>query len=195
LAIGPAQGLRSVARRLVLAGSCALFTLAASATHGTAQELRLLVSLLRESLAPALLLAACGFRGLLLALRHRRTVLALAIVAAILMAVLIAIPIAEAALVPSEGPVMSAAALVAVAGLVACLLTRWRLGLLMRQRRLKAVVEPLFPLVVTEFVAYIARLAHALAVAVGHVARLLQLLAIGHDDARVMLGVLQIVLC
>ena len=39
------------------------------------------------------------------------------------------------------------------------------------------------------------RPAHALAIAIGHVARLRQLLAIGHDDAHVMLGVLQIVLC
>ena len=110
------------------------------------------MGLLGEALAPALLLAACGFRGLLLALRHRRTVLALAILVAILMAVLVAIPIAEAALVPSERPVMSAAALVAVAGLVASVLARWRLGLV-RHRRLKAVVEPLFPLVVAELVA------------------------------------------
>ena len=98
-------------------------------------------------------------------------------------------------MVPPEGPVVPAAALVAVAGLVAAVLTRRRLGLLMRQRRLKAIVEPLFPLVVAEFVADVTRLAHALAIAVGHVARLLQLLAIGHDDARVVLGVLQIVLC
>ena len=100
-------------------------------------------------------------------------------------------------MVSSEAPVLPTAAFVPVAPLIAAVLTRWRLRL-RRQRRLEAVVEPLLPLVVAELVADVARLgnpAHALAIAVDRIDRLGQLLAIGHDDARVMLGVLQIVLC
>ena len=57
------------------------------------------------------------------------------------------------------------------------------------------VVEHVFALVVAELVAEVTGLAQALAVAVGQLAGLLQLLAVGHDDARVVLGVLQIILC
>jgi hypothetical protein len=160
------------------------------------------VGLLSEAFAPALLLwlGTRGFRRLLLALRHGRTALALAIPVAILVAIAImaAIAVAEAAMVPSEAPIVPTAAFVPVARLIAAVLTRWRLRL-MRQRRLEAVVEPLFPLVVAELVADIAHLgspAHALAIAVDRVDRRLgQLLAISHDDARIMLGVLQIILC
>ena len=116
-------------------------------------------------------LAACRFRRLLLALRRRRAVLALAVLVAVPIAILVAIPIAEAAMVAAEGPVMPAAALVAVARLVASVLARRRLGCCVRQRRLKAVVEPLFPVVVAELVADVTGLgrpAHALAIAVGH---------------------------
>src|SRR5439155_20835883 len=138
---------------IVLAGRRRLFALAARSAYRAAQELGLLVDLLRKALAPALLLAAaCGFHGLLLALGRRLTALGLAvpvtIVVTVLITVLVAIPIAEAAMVPAEGPVLPAAALVPVAGLVAPVLARWRLGLLLRQLRLKAVVDPLLAVLV-----------------------------------------------
>jgi hypothetical protein len=80
-----------------------------------------------------------------------------------LIAVLVAIPIAEAAMVPAEGPVLPAAALVPVARLVASVLPR-RLGLMrLRLARLwlKRLVEHVLALVVAELVADVAGLAHA----------------------------------
>ncbi len=68
-----------------------------------------------------------------------------------------------------------------------------------RQLRLqlrKGLVEPLLSVVVAELVAtlaHVTRPAHALAVAVHGIAGLIELLAIGHDDANIVLGVLEIV--
>ena len=61
-------------------------------------------------------------------------------------------------------------------------------------RGLETFVEQVLALLVAELVADIAGLAQPLAVAIGQLAWLLQLLAIGHDDAVIMLCVLQIVL-
>ena len=83
------------------------------------------MGLLREALAPALLFTTCSLNGVLLALLQRWTALALAVPTAIL----VAIPIAETAMVASEGPVVSASALLSVARLVASVLARWRLRL------------------------------------------------------------------
>jgi hypothetical protein len=66
--------------------------------------------------------------------------------------------------------------------------------MLLRHGRLrKAVVQHVIATVIVAEVVALA--AHALAVAIGHVAALLlQLLAIGHDDAAIVLGVLKVVL-
>jgi hypothetical protein len=68
-----------------------------------------------------------------------------------------------------------------------------RRGRLMLWR--KPLVEHVIAAIVIAELVIVARLAQTLAVAVGHVARLLQLIAVGHDDAGVVLGVLQIILC
>ena len=68
----------------------------------------------------------------------------------------------------------------------------------MRLRLRKGLVECLLSVVVAELLATLARVAgpaHALAVPIHGIARLIELLAIGHDDADVMLGVLEIVFC
>jgi hypothetical protein len=143
------------------------------------------------ALALALLRLACSLSGLLRAVRRSLAALAMAITIAIAMTV----PVLETPMIAPEGPVMPTTALLPVPRVVATVLTLRRLVL--RERRLKTVVEPLFALVIAEFVADLTGLrpAHALPIAIGHVERLGQLLAIRHDDARIMLGVLQIVLC
>ena len=157
--------------------------------------------LLRWPLAPALI-SACssrGLRGLLLAFRHRWAGVVLTVpitvVIAILVSVLIAvaIPIWKPAMVPPVGPIITVT-IIAV-GVVAAMLTLGLVGRgLMHQGRLETIIQHIIPILVAEFVAGVAFRAYALAVAIGGVAGLLQLLAIGHDDARVVLGVLQIVL-
>jgi hypothetical protein len=150
------------------------------------------MSLLWKALALlALLRFACGLSWLLRTLRRPLAVFAMAIPITIAMTV----PVLETPMIAPEGPVMPAAALLPVARIVATVLTLLRLVL--RERRLKAIIEPLFAFVIAEFVADVTGLgpAHALAIAIGHVAWLRQLLAIRHDDARIMLGVLQVVLC
>jgi hypothetical protein len=150
------------------------------------------MSLLWKALALlALLRFACGLSWLLRTLRRPLAVFAMAIPITIAMTV----PVLETPMIAPEGPVMPAAALLPVARIVATVLTLLRLVL--RERRLKAIIEPLFAFVIAEFVADVTGLgpAHALAIAIGHVAWLGQLLPIRHDDAHVMFGVLQIVLC
>ena len=109
--------------------------------------------------------------------------------------VAVAVPVAKTPMISPEGPVVPAAALLPVPRIVAAVLTLRRL--MLRERRLKTVVEPLFTFVIAKFVADVTGLgpAHALAIAVRHVERLGELLPIRHDDARIMLGVLQIILC
>ena len=106
-----------------------------------------------------------------------------------------AIPTAETALVAPVGPVV-AVGVVPSAGVARLML--WLMWLLLRLRhgalmlRREPFVQDVLAFIVAELVATIAR--QAMAVAVGHIARLLQLLAIGHDDAHIVLGVLQIIL-
>src|SRR5262245_35388126 len=116
---------------------------------------------------------------------HRPLSFAVALAA---IAVAISVTMAEAALVAAEGPVVASA-------LEAALVARRLMVLRHRgMRGLEAFVEQVLTLLVAELVADVAGLAQPLAVAIGQLARLLQLLAIGHDDAIVMLCVLQIVL-
>jgi hypothetical protein len=107
-------------------------------------------------------------------------------------AVPVSVPIvtaAEAALIAPVGAIV-AVGVVAPAG-VARLMLRLLQGRLMLGR--EPLVEDVLALIVAELVADIA--GQALAIAVGRVARLLQLVAVGHDDAHVVLGVLQIIFC
>ena len=140
-----------------------------------------------------------NFRGLLVALvRRRGTTLHRAIAVAAVVAISIAIPVSipvsiavsvtEAALIAAERPIVAPA-------LEAALVARRLLVLRHRRmRRLEGLVEQILTLIVAELIADVTRFAQPLTVAIGQLARLLQLLAVGHDDAGVMLRVLQIVL-
>jgi hypothetical protein len=110
--------------------------------------------------------------------------------------IIVAVTIAEPVLVAPEGTIA-----VGVVARVAVLLMplMLRLAVMLGHGRLrKAVVQHVVAAVLVAEVVALATLAwdtNALAIAVGHVAALLlQLLAVGHDDAAVVLGVLQIVL-
>jgi predicted Kef-type K+ transport protein len=100
--------------------------------------------------------------------------------------------VAVAALVAPERPIVAVGVAVGVvaARVTWCLMLRR--GRLMLWR--KPLVEHVVAAIVIAELVTVTRLAQALAVAVGHVARLLQLIAIGHDDAGVVLGMLQIIL-
>jgi hypothetical protein len=142
---------------------------------------------------PAALPARFGllnFHGLLVALvRRRGTTLHGAIAFAAVVAVSISIPIpvavAEAALVAAERPIVAPAALKPTLVARRLMMLRHR-----RMRRLEGFVEQILALILAEVIADVTRLAQALTVAIGQLARLLQLLAVGHDDAVVMLRVL-----
>jgi hypothetical protein len=187
--------------RLFLGGRGWLAVLAAGAAHRTAQKFGLLVLLLRrrEPVAATLLSPAPGFRrllwafllALLLAFWGHRAAFGMARLSPV--AITIAVAAEAPDMVPAIGTVVPVA-VVAIA-VVPALLARLALGMhLLRHRRLEGIVEPLLGIVVAELVADVALRTHALAVAVAHVARLLQLLAVSHDDARVVLGVLEIIL-
>jgi hypothetical protein len=131
-----------------------------------------------------------NFHGLLVALVRRRGAPlrgTIAVAAVVAVAVSIAVPMAEAALVAAERPIVARA-------LEATLVAR-RLMMLRhrRLRRLEGFLEQILTLLVAEIIADVTRLAQPLTVAIGQLARLLQLLAVGHDDAVVMLRVLQII--
>jgi len=159
----------------------------------------LLVGLL-EAVASAGLAAALPARfrllnlhWLLVALVRRRGptlhgAIAFAAVVAISITVAISISMAEAALVAPERPIVAPAALKATLVARRLMMLRHR-----RMRRLEGFVEQILTLFVAEIIADVTRLAQALTVAIGQLARLLQLLAVGHDDAGVMLRVLQII--
>jgi hypothetical protein len=189
----------SVAGRLVFGGRGRwLLGFGTDAPHRPPQEIRLLVWLL-EAIASARFAAALpacfrlNFQGLLALRRGRGTALhraiAFAAVVAVPIAIAISIAMAEAALVAPERPIVAS-------GLEATLMAR-RLRLMMlrhrRMRRLEGFVEQILTLFVAEIIADVTGFAQALAIAIGQFARLLQLLAVGHDDAVVMLRVLQIV--
>src|SRR5262249_48450030 len=154
---------------------------------------RLLVRLL-EAVASAGLagtLPACfrlNFHGLLVALvrlrgaaLHGAFAFAAVIAVSVSVSISIAVSMAGAALGASERPGVAPA-------LEATLVAR-RLRLMMlrhwRMRRLEGFVEQILTLFVAEVIADVTGLAQALAVAIGQLARLLQLLAVGHDDAVV----------
>jgi hypothetical protein len=188
----PATG--SVARGLVLGGRRRrLLAFGTDAAHRPPQEIGLLVRLL-EAIPSAGFPAALptrfrlNFRGLRVALvRRRGTALHGAIAVAAVVAIAISIAMAEAALVAAERPVVAPA-------FKATLVAR-RLMMLRHRRmwRLEGFVEQILTLIVAELIADITRLAQPLAIAIGQLARLLQLLAVGHDDAVVVFRVLQIV--
>ena len=105
----------------------------------------------------------------------------------------LAVAIAKALMIAPEWPVVAvraldAAVLVAIALVGATLQARLRM-----QYRLEPVVQHVIALIVAEIVALAVR--QALTIAVGGIARLLQLIAIGHDDAAIMFRVLEVVLC
>jgi hypothetical protein len=132
-----------------------------------------------------------NFHRLLVALVHRwGTTLhrAIAVVAiSIAIPVSIAVSVTEAALIAAERPIVAPA-------LETALVARRLLVLRHRRmRRLEGLVEQILTLIVAELIADVTRFAQPLTVAIGQLARLLQLLAVGHDDAVVMLRVLQIV--
>jgi hypothetical protein len=144
-----------------------------------------------------------GQRG---ALRKRRTafglrtvpVSTLTIAAAVSIPAIPAITSAISSLVAPERPIVTIAVAVVPVAVVSrmplFLVSRLRLmlGLMLRhRRRLETVVEHVLAILVAEL---LAALAGHTAMAVGHVRRLTQLLAISHDDASVVLGVLKIVL-
>jgi hypothetical protein len=189
--------------RLFLGGRGWLAVLAAGAAHRTAQKFGLLVLLLRrrEPVAATLLSPAPGFRrllwafllALLLAFWGHRAAFGMARLSPVAITIAVAVAAEAPDMVPAIGTVVPVA-VVAIA-VVPALLARLALGMhLLRHRRLEGIVESLLSIVVAELVADVALRTHALAVAVAHVARLLQLLAVSHDDARVVLGVLEIIL-
>ena len=210
----------SIARGLFLrlrGGS--LVVLRARPPDGATQEVGLLVRLL-EAIATARLAPTASLRGLGRALGGAFALLvgllaplALAVpVAAVAISTIpvttvtvAAIPItavatiaivavAEAALVAAEVPIMAPAAALVRPGMASLLMPR--LGLrLEHRRRLQAVVEQIVTVLLAEVLAAFARLARPPhAVAVGKLAGLTQLLAIGHYDAGIVLGVLKVIL-
>jgi hypothetical protein len=154
--------------------------------------------LLREALRPAGFAAAFALLGL------RRTIhrlpaglLAVAIEAAVTAAIsttvaAIIVAVAVTALVAPERTIVPVLAAV----VLALRLERLRLRLMHGDlRHLREIIAAgVIALIVTELVAALAAFAHALAIAVQAIALLTHLLAIGHDDAAVVLGVLEIVL-
>ena len=182
---------------------------APAAANRPAQELRLLVRLL-EAVPAARRLAATArglYRGIGLAiLRSRigtaldRLALAISTISSVtpistipsVAPIIGAVTIAEAVLVAPEGTI--AIGVVARMAVLLMLLALLRLTVMLGHGRLrKAVVQHVVAAILVAEVVALA--AHALTVAIGHIAALLlQLLAIGHDDAAVVLGMLQIIL-
>lgn len=186
---------------------------APAAANRPAQELRLLVRLLEAIPAARFARLATSARGLyrgigLAILRNRigtaldRLALAITIAIAIsaISPIIMAVTIAEAVLVAPEGTI--AIGVVARMAVLLMRLALMRLTAMLGHGRLrKAVVQHVVAaILVAEVVAVatlaaLARAAHALTIAVGHVAAvLLELLAVGHDDAAVVLGMLKVVL-
>jgi hypothetical protein len=176
----------------------ALAVLGAGAADRTAQELRLLVlRLLCEAFRPARFAGAFSRLGL------RRTIhrlpagfLTVAIEAAVTAAIsttvaAIIVAVAVAALVAPEWTVVPVLAAVVLTLRLESLRLRLMHGDLWHLR--EVVAAGVIALLIAELVAALA-FAHALAIAVQAIALLTHLLAIGHDDAAVVLGVLEIVL-
>jgi hypothetical protein len=180
-----------VARRFVLGRAARLVIVTARAPDGTTQELRLIVLL--EALATPSF-AAFGRVLLRRALRGLGTSLpTLAVTFSVLP---VAISVAEAPVVAPEGPIL-AVAFIAVAFVLSTLTAAMlmRRLMLLKLRLLEDLVEHVFPIVVAKlFPALGSFRPRARAAAVHGIAGLIELLAIGHDDADVVLGMLEIVL-
>jgi hypothetical protein len=154
--------------------------------------------LLRKALRPASFAAAFGLLGL------RRTIhrlptgfLTVAIEAAVTAALsttvaAIIVAVAVTALVAPERTVVPVLAALVLALRLESLRLRLMHGNLWHLR--EVVAAGVIALLIAELVATLAAFAHALAVAVQAIALLTHLLAVGHDDAAVVLGVLEIVL-
>ncbi len=158
----------------------------------------------REPVAPTLLSPAPGFRRLLwafllaflLAFWGHRAALGMARLSPVAVTIAVAVAAEAPAMVPAIGTIVPIAPLPSLRlpsyppcwrgwpwGCICCGIGGW-----------KGSSSPVLGIVVAELVADVALRTHALAVAVAHVARLLQLLTVSHDDARVVLGVLEIIL-
>jgi hypothetical protein len=181
----------------------AVAVLGAGAANGATEKFRLLVlRLLREALGP---IRAAGFRVAFALLLLRRAIhrlpagfLTIAIKTAITTisaaVATIVVAVAVAALVAPEGAIVAVLAAVVLAlGLEAL---RWLRLVHRNLRHLREVVAAgVVAVLIAELVAAFTTLAHTLAVAIQAFALLAHLLAVSHDDATVVLGVLQIVLC
>ncbi len=181
----------------------AVAVLGAGAANGATEKFRLLVlRLLREALRP---IRAAGFRVTLALLLLRRAIhrlpagfltvaikTAVTTVSATVATIIVAV--AVAALVAPEGAVVTVLAAVVLAlGLEAL---RWLRLVHRNLRHLREVVAAgVVAVLIAELVAAFTALAHALAVAIQAFALLAHLLAVSHDDAAVVLGVLQVILC
>jgi hypothetical protein len=156
--------------------------------------LALLVGL--APLALAVAVAAVAISTIPVAAIPIPAVTAISTIAVVTVIALAAITIAEAALVAiaAEVPIMAPTAALVRPGMASLLMPR--LGLrLEHRRRLQAVVEQIVAVLLAEVLATFARLARPPhAVAVGELAGLTQLLAIGHYDAGIVLGVLKVIL-
>ena len=160
------------------------------------------------------LLEAILAAGIIPAIRHRllRTIgglrptfalmIALSTIATVISIVAIVIDtLAMTTLVTTRGPIMTVVAVVPVVTLTPTLLTvaivAYRLLNLRHESLWEAVFDTIAAVIVAEFVSavtHIARCAHTLTIVAVHALALrIDLLAIGHDDAAIMLGVLQIV--
>jgi len=144
-------------------------------------------------------LAGTAFDRLAITFSAISTILAVSTIASIspVTPIIVAVTIAEAVLVlvlvAPEGTI-AIGVVTRMAVLLPALVLR--LAVMLGHGRLrKAVVQHVVAAIVVAEVVALARDTDVLAVAIGHVAALrLQLLAIGHDDAAVVLGVLQIIL-
>jgi len=188
---------------------------ASAATNRPAQELGLLVRLL-EAIATTRLAtrftttAGRLYRSIGLTLLHcgtgavlDRLALAISSICPIttissvtpitISPIIVAVAIAEAVLVAPEGTI-AVGVIARMAVLLMRLAVMLRLTVMLGHGRLsKTVVQHVVTAVIVAEVVALAAL--ALTVAIGHVAAvLLQLLAIGHDDAAVVLGMLKVVL-
>jgi hypothetical protein len=201
--------------RLVLGGRRRwLAAFAPGATHRTTQEFGLLVRLLEAipatRLAATTATASLYRRCVRLPILGRRrigavldrlavaailTVIAVAaVVIAVIVPVIVAVAVPEAVLVAAPEVAITIGVVSGMARLMLLALLTVMLWQGLRQAVIQHVVAAALVLAELVAVATFAGNVDALAVAVHIAALLLQLLAIGHDDAVVVLGMLQVVL-
>lgn len=192
----PDRATQEVGLLVRLLEAIATARLAPSASlHGLRRALGGALALL-VGLAPLALAVAVAVSTIPVAAIPIPAVTAISTIAVVTVIALAAITIAEAALVAiaAEVPIVTPAAALVRPGMASLLMPR--LGLrLEHRRRLQAVVEQIVAVLLAEVLATFARLARPPhAVAVGELAGLTQLLAIGHYDAGIVLGVLKVIL-